>query len=595
MRSPLLSLAAALLLAFPAFAAEPESPIQSPIALEFGIQVPMRDGVHLNATIYHPARQTEQLPVVAILTPYIADSGHDRAVALARHGYTVALVDVRGRGNSGGTFEPLAHEAQDGYDLVEWLARQPWCNGKVAMRGGSYAGAVQWAALKEKPPHLVTIVPTASPYPGVDFPFYKNIFFPYLYQWLTLTSGAANNSKLFADRELWNEKLGELYRLHRPYRELADVVGNRTTVFRKWLQHPTPDSYWNPMAPTPEQYAVIDAPILTITGAYDGDQPGALAYYRRHLRWASRSARDKHFLVIGPWDHLGTATPALETGGLTFGEASRVDMEKLHRDWFDWTLKGGPQPEFLKKRVAYYVTGPGAETWKYADTLEAVERERRTLYLSSRGGRANDVFASGRLSPEPPQPSPPDRYTYDPLDIRPAERESEASDNPFTDQRFVFDLNGAGLVYHTAPFPEATEIAGQVKLSLWMSLDVPDTDFLVGLFEIRPDGSSVLLGSDMLRARYRESLETAKLVEPSVGSNKVERYDFDSFAWFARRVAKGSRLRLVVTSPNSLFFEKNYNAGGVVAAESGREARTAHVTLWHDAEHPSALEIPIGR
>ena len=573
-------------------AAEPEQ--ETEIVFDWGVKVPLRDGVRLNATLYRPARQKEPIPVVVLLTPYIADSGHNRAVALARHGYAVALVDVRGRGNSGGTFEPMVNEGRDGYDLVEWLARQPWCNGKVTMQGGSYAGYTQWATLKEKPPHLVTIVPTAAPYPGVDFPFYKNIFFPYLYQWLNLTSGAANNPKLFADRELWTEKLGELYRFHRPYRELEEVAGNRSTSFRKWLQHPTPDGYWNGMAPTPEQFAAIDTPILTITGAYDGDQPGALAFYRRHLRWASRSAREKHYLVLGPWDHAGTINPAREVGGLTFGPASLVDLEKLHRDWYGWTLQGGPKPDFLQKRVAYYVAGPGAETWKYADTLEEVERERRTFYLTSTAGRANDVFASGRLGPEP-QASVPDRYVYDPLDIRPAERESEENDTPLTDQRFVLafggDRVGTGLVYHTAPFPEAAEIAGQVKLSLWLSLDVPDTDLLAGLFEIRPDGSSILLASDMLRARYRQSLETQKLVEPG----KIERYDFDGFAWFARRVGKGSRLRLAVTSLNSMFWQKNYNSGGDVAAESARDARTAHVTLVHDAEHASVLEIPMGR
>jgi hypothetical protein len=130
-----------------------------------------------------------------------------------------------------------------------------------------------------------------------------------------------------------------------------------------------------------------------------------------------------------------------------------------------------------------------------------------------------------------------------------------------------------------------------VKLSLWIALDVPDTDFQAALYEILPDGGSVLLTADYLRARYRESLEKEKLVEPG----KAERYDFTGFTWFARRISKGSRLRLVVSSPNSIFLEKNYNSGGVVAAESGKDARTAHVTLLHDAAHPSALEIPIGK
>jgi len=333
-------------------------------------------------------------------------------------------------------------------------------------------------------------------------------------------------------------------------------------------------------------------PLLSITGHYDGDQGGALTWYREHMRHGNAEARDKHYLILGPWDHAGTRTPTAEVGGLTFGAASLLDMNKLHEDWYGWTMKGGPKPDFLKKRVAYYVVGPGAESWKYADSLEGVEAERRTLYLGSDGGRADDVFHSGRLAAAAqPAKAVPDRWVYDPLDVRPAELEREPSKNGNTDQTGALNLFGAGAVYHSEPFAEATEIAGQVKLSVWISLDVPDTDFQAALYEILPNGGSVFLSSDLLRARYRESLEKEELVEPG----KIERYDFTGFAWFARRVSKGSRLRLVVASPNSIFLQKNYNSGGVVAGESGKDARTAHVTLWHDAAHPSALEIPIGK
>ena len=120
------------------------------VDLLWGVKIPMRDGVHLNATVFKPKATPAPLPVVFTLTPYIADSYEDRASYFARHGYVFALVDVRGRGNSEGNFEPFANEARDGYDIVEWLARQPWSNGKVAMWGGSYAGFDQWATLKER-------------------------------------------------------------------------------------------------------------------------------------------------------------------------------------------------------------------------------------------------------------------------------------------------------------------------------------------------------------------------------------------------------------------------------------------------------------
>jgi putative CocE/NonD family hydrolase len=587
-RSAVLFAVLLLTLTAVSFAADPAADPQD-VDLQWDVRVPMRDGVELAATVYRPAGQKAGLPVIFTLTPYIADSYLDRALYFARHGYVFALVDVRGRGNSGGVFDPFAQEARDGYDAVEWLARQPWSNGKVAMWGGSYAGYDQWATARERPPHLATIVPAAAARPGVDFPFFKNIFSSYDIQWLTYTSGRAKNVSLFGEGTFWSQKFREMFLAHRPFRELDRLAGNPSPVFQRWLAHPTPDGFWQAMNPTPEQLAGIDLPILTITGHYDGDQAGALAFYRDHLRHASPAARDRHYLIIGPWDHAGTRTPNPQVGGLTFGEASVLDLNGLHKEWYDWTMKNGPRPRFLEKKVAYYVAGPGAETWKRAGSLEEIGAARRTLYLGS-DGQAGDVFHSGRLGePRPSTTTAPDRYVYDPLDVRPAEDLQNEVPGYLLDQSGALNLYGDGLVYHGEPFPAATEISGQVRLSLWMALDVPDTDFKADLYEVLPNGGSVLLTSDVLRARYRESLEK----ETPVPRGEILRYDFTGFPWFSRRVSRGSRLRLVVSCPNSIAFEKNYNSGGVVADETAKDARTAHVAVYHDAEHPSALEIPI--
>src|SRR5215510_2233381 len=129
------------------------------IEFQWGLKIPMRDGVRLNATLYKPRAMPQPVPVIFRLTPYISDSYHDRAVYFAQCGYVFALVDCRGRGNSEGRFEPHLNEGRDGYDVTEWLAVQSWSNGKVAMYGGSYEGYVQWATAKELPPHLATITP----------------------------------------------------------------------------------------------------------------------------------------------------------------------------------------------------------------------------------------------------------------------------------------------------------------------------------------------------------------------------------------------------------------------------------------------------
>jgi putative CocE/NonD family hydrolase len=559
------------------------------VNFSWGVKIPMRDGVKLNATIYRPIDQKEGLPVIFELTPYISDTYHNRGYYFAQHGYVFAIVDVRGRGNSEGHFNPFFQEPQDGHDVVEWLAQQSWCNGKVTMWGGSYAGFDQWMTLREFPAHLATIVPAAAAHIGVDFPAFKQILSSYDMQWLTYTSGVTPQTNLFGEGSFWNEKFTELYLSHRPYKDLDKIVGNETTKFQEWVAHPAFDDYWKRLEVSPEQYAKMNLPILTITGHYDGDQAGAITYYHEHMKYGNEEAKAKHYLIIGPWDHAGTRTPNKEVGGLTFGDASMLDLPKLHVEWYDWTMKGGPKPEFLKHRVAYYVVG--AEEWKYADTLEAVTGRRDTLYLNSSDGVASDAFHSGNLAQEKPGSVKPDQYTYDPMDTRPAELERQEIRNNLTDERFALNLFGNGVVYHSQPFPEATELSGFVKLVVWMSMDVPDTDFTATLYEIMPDGRSVQLTSDMLRARYRESPTTEKLVKPG----EINRYEFSAFTFFSRKLAKGSRLRLVLASPNSISLEKNYNSGGKVAEESGKDAHTAHVTVYHDREHASFLEIPIGK
>jgi len=558
-----------------------------PVDLLWGIQIPMRDGIRLGATIYKPRGQKDPLPAIFTLTPYIADSYLDRALYFAMNGYVFALVDVRGRGNSDGRFEPNANESDDGYDVVEWLSQQPWCDGRVAMWGGSYAGHDQWATAKSFPPHLTTIVPAAAALPAVDFPFFHNIFFQYVIQWITFTSGVTVNTQLFSNSDFWISKFTEHYRQCLPFKDLDRVVGNNSDIFQKWVAHPKPDQYWGAMGPSSAEYGRIAIPILSITGHYDGDQIGALTYYRRHMQHATHQARESHFLIIGPWDHAGTRTPKKEVGGLTFGEASVLDLNRLHREWYDWTMKGGPRPEFLKKRVAYYLAG--AEVWKYADSLDSISNETRTFYLSSLSGQANDAFRSGMLTGQKPGMSAPDTYTYDPLDTRPADFYQQEIKNFITDQTNALNLLGNGVVYHSEPFDANTEVTGQLRLVVWIAIDVPDTDFSVEVDEVKPNGTSIMLTTDLMRARYRDSLLEEKLVKP----NEINMYEFNGFYFFSRQIAKGSRLRLVLNCPNSIFVEKNYNGGGVVASESGKDARTAHVTVYHDAEHSSRLEVPI--
>jgi len=567
------------------------------VSVQMGVKIPMRDGINLAATIFKPKDIQKPLPVILHFTPYIADRFSTRALWFARRGYVVASVDVRGRGNSAGEFKPFLNEGRDGYDVVEWLARQPWSNGKVSMIGGSYTGWDQWSVIKEFPPHLETIIPAVSTFPGTEgIPKNRNIFLSYTMHWLNTVSGVSAGPTF--DGDFHNEKKYEIYRQHLPFNTLDKIYGNTLTEFQTMLKHPAVDAYWDAMSPSTEDYAQIDKPILTITGHFDADQTGAMTHYRRHVQHASPQAREKHYLIVGPWDHGGSQQSKRENAGLIFDKASLIDNNELHKQWYDWTMKDGKKPEFLKKRVAYYVMG--AEKWKYADSLEAIPTTPVKLYLDSPEDGANDVFSSGMLRKKLPSLSTSDKYTYDPLDTRPGEFEMEQGGEPDSynimdtnakSQRYALNLFGNGLIYHSEPFPENTEITGYVKLVAWIALDVLDTDFMVTLHEITPDGTSIQLTDDALRARYRESPREEKLVTPG----EINRYEFKQFWFFSRQIAKGSRLRLVFWSPNSIHLEKNYNGGGVVAEESGKDARTAHITLYHDSHHPSYIEIPVAK
>jgi uncharacterized protein len=547
--------------------------------MQMFVKIPLRDGVRLNATLYRPLPDHGPVPVIFMLSPYPDDNEHPTAAYFAAHGYIYAYVHVRGRGDSEGSFDPMAQEAQDGYDVVEWFAKQPWCNGKVAMFGGSYAGGDQWLTAMMRPTHLATIVPVASARYGVDFPQQQNIFYSYDLQWLSFTSGKTLYTEVFNDATLWESVFRRLYLDKAAFSKLDVYSGNTTaTAFHRWLQHPDIDDYWRAVGGTKKQIAGISIPVLEITGTNDDDQLGALSY---HADLGSRltGSTGPDFLVIGPWDHPGTREPKQDFGGEHHGSASVVDVLRLQREWYDYTMKGGPKPRFLEKQVAYYVSGSNAECWKYADSLDAVSSGSKTFYLNTYDG-PNGIYQSGILQPSQEGASG-GQWISDPNDL------SNATTNPAQPGAAI---HGDGLIFHSTPFQEETELNGKINLRLWLSIDAPDTDLEASLFLVTPDGKSHSLTQTVLRARYRNSLEHPEAIH----ENQPEEYRFAPGLWFAMRAAKGSQLRLIVESLNDPAYEKNWNSMKPEAEQTGADARVAHIRLLQDPQHPSTLTVPLG-
>lgn len=565
-------------------------------------KIPLRDGVKVSARIWIPDDVVSPLPAVLVYTPYISDESQGRGTFFARNGYVYMSVDVPGRGNSEGVFYPLEGDkhCHELLDIISWIQKQPWSDSRVVMRGGSYRGMVQWQAMKTRPRGLVSIVPSDPVYPGIDFPLFRNIFSPYIAHWLSYTDGVTGNDLLFYDGGYWMSRYFKMYRQHTPFSQFWKMAGVKNRMFKKWLAHPYLDEYWSSLVPAPGDYKKITIPILSITGHFAGAQRGSLLFFRNHHRWSPKHAQENHYLVLGPWNHSGTRYPKKSLFGQTFGTNSMLDMDQLHLEWYDWHLKGKPRPEFLKDRVCYYVMG--IDQWKYAPSLEAVSNASQVWYLSSENGRASDVFHSGSLKREKAGREIPDSIDYDPMDISPGERfiqglsNQEGPENVFdliNDQSMLLDqgdaYHGDNLVYHSPPLNGDLEVSGFVTFKAYISLNVPDTDFRVSLYEIKPNGKAFWLTGTIMRARYRNSMSRAELVKPS----EINLYTFDTFDFFSRRLTRGSRLRLVFGPLNSPAWEKNYNSGGIVAEESARDARKARITLYHDARYPSRLVLPV--
>jgi uncharacterized protein len=234
----------------------------------------------------------------------------------------------------------------------------------------------------------------------------------------------------------------------------------------------------------------------------------------------------------------------------------------------------------------------GAEEWRYASSLEKVTAETKPLLLNS-SSNPIQVHDSGMLQEQRSQRSlgQPDHFVYDPRDVSTAELESRIDPSDLTDQRLLFAQEGHELIYHSSALDKSTEVSGFFRLSAWIALDQPDTDLQAQIFEITLNGRSILLTTDRIRARYRESLRAATLI----ATRKPLLYDFKRFTFVSRQLAAGSRLRLVIGPINSIYTQKNYNSGKAISDETMADARAVTVTLIHDQAHPSTLYVPLGQ
>jgi predicted acyl esterase len=549
----------------------------------WGVPVPMRDGVALNTDIYLPEAGVDggPYPAVVLRTPYSCQGDPIVTIAahLARHGYAVALQDVRGRYGSGGEWEPFRREGPDGYDAIEWLAAQPWCTGRVGTMGTSYEGSAQWAAARERPPHLVTMVSTAAAGRWMEeLPFDRGVLMLVILPWLHAVSGRIGRGPWLVP------DLPDVLRAL-PLRTMDERLGHTLPVWREWLDHAQLDDYWRALRLTDADFGRIDLPVLHVTGWYDDDQPGALFFHAGMCAHSPRAA-DQH-LVVGPWEHAGTRSPTRSVGGVDFGPDALEDIGELHRRWYDHWLKGngnGPWPE---PRARVFVGG--ANAWRNVYAWPPHDAEPRPLYLRSDGG-ANTLAGNGRLDADPPSASDPaDAFVYDPADPVPSDIDPrfyapDQVDTPL-DERFKHRRDDV-LVYTGAPLDAELVVTGQPVVHLFACTDGPDTDWFAALHDVAPSGASTMLAAGRLRARFADGLDREVPLEP------LEPREFVvSLSAVGHRFDPGHRVRLTVTSSDFPRWDRNPNTGEPIG--SGTTLRVATNRVLHTPARASHVVLPV--
>jgi uncharacterized protein len=352
--------------------AQQQSQSDSIYITQDSVLIPTKSGIDISAIIVRKKTNTQPLPAVLFYTTYYQGSG-DAILGKrsADKDYVGVVAYARGIRTKLKHYAPFENEGTDIYDIIDWISKQIWCNGKVAMLGGSYTGFSQWATVKKIHPSLKTIVPQVAVMPGFDMPQENNVPLDNILSW--------SHDNIYKLPPIRRTLVFEWFEKGTSFRSLDSLEGHKNPIFQKWLSHPAYDNYWKSKVPRPSEYAKIDIPVLTTTGYYDGSQISALEYFKLHTKYNKTA---NHYFVIGPYDHWGgqrNASPDLM--GYAIDSVANISMRELAYQWLDYILKGKPKPALLKDKVNYQVMG--TNTWKHTPALKNMNNDTLTFYLTN--------------------------------------------------------------------------------------------------------------------------------------------------------------------------------------------------------------------
>ena len=570
------------------------------VVIEKDVPMRTRDGVTLYADVYRPDAPG-RFPVLVMRTPY--DKSVDMALTekdyFPSRGYVIVVQDTRGRFLSEGEFYPFIHEAEDGYDTIEWAARLPWSDGNVGTVGQSYLALVQYFAATTRPPHLKAMSPVSGPVTYFENCVYRRGVFELGWMLAYFTSLARNTLERKGLYEQQRATLDsyvshphipmsplkrEEYR-HLPLRDWGERLKDGAPYFSHLLQHSTDGSYWHTMD-IRRQFHNINAPMFHVGSWYDVFQYDTLTMFNGMRSLAmTAEARQSQKLLMGPWGHLlPYAVPTSKgTGEIDFGPEALIELHDLQLRWFDHFLKGVNNSILDEPPIRLFVMG--TNRWRNEYEWPLARTKYTNVYLHS-GGKASGLRGNGILSFVVPREEPPDRYIYDPNDPVPTRGGTTLGLALGVFDQSKIEEREDVLIYTGEVLTSDMEVTGPVRLTLFAASSAPDTDFTAKLIDVRPDGYAQNIVEGVLRARFRESLTAPALITPE----KVYEYTVD--LWATSHVFKaGHRLRLEVSSSNFPRYDRNPNTGHEFGVDD--ELRTAQQTIFHDQRYPSHLVLPV--
>ena len=593
------------------------------VTVDKDVMLSMRDGTRLATDIYFPSnngtRSSGEFPVILERTPYNKSMPGQvtKAKYFTRRGYVCVIQDVRGRLASEGEWYPFAKEAPDGYDTVEWLGTQPWCNGKVGTMGDSYAGSDQAALATMNPPHLDTMIVAVGASNYFDSSMRQNgvleqRFLIYSYRMAVTSHEAEADPALKAEiTRIFEKGMPEIVDEF-PLIEGSTIL-SRFPTYEQWAmelqQNGDCTDYWKQRGYAPVEYydEHADIPTLYLGGWYDSYARNTCESFTR----LNSIKKSPQHLLMGPWTH--GAYEVTYSGDLEFGQEAHINYNDLKLAWFDHTLKGLRSEVDNWSAVRIFTMGAGEGTVDDNRRLKHGGRWRNEAGwpLDSTIPTSFHLRDGGGLTSDEPgfQDHPETSFIFDPLSPVPTIGGGISAGNPIMEpggydqrgdpSRFFGSKNGLRLsvrddvvTFQTPLLEKNVEVTGPIEMHLWASSSAVDTDFTAKLLDVYPpspdfpEGLDINITDSIIRARYRNGFQRSELM------TEDEAYEFVFQLYPTSNVfAKGHRIRLDISSSNWPRFDVNHNTGGSLGID--RTYKTAKQTVYHSADYPSHIVLPI--